>query len=63
MMRVAALVLALMLAGPPVHAEPANTPHALWEILDAHARRASISPEVAGSEITVSFTLECDRTL
>ncbi len=61
-MRALAAVLEPVPPVTPAHAEPANTPHAFWEILDAHGRRTSISPEVAGSEITVSFTLACDRT-
>lgn len=62
-MRIAALVLAMMLAGPPAQAESANTLHALWEALNTCARRAPVAPEAAGSEITVLFTLKRDGSL
>jgi hypothetical protein len=62
-MRVAAPVLALIVAGPPAHAEPANTLHALWDALSACARRAPVAPDAAGSEITVLFTLRRDGSL
>lgn len=62
-MCVAAPVLALILAVMPVHAEPADTPRALWQTLGACARRAPVAPGAAGSEITVLLTLRRDGTL
>ncbi|MGH1570267.1 hypothetical protein ACRAWG_05875 [Methylobacterium sp. P31] len=62
-MRPAALALALTLAGPVAHAQPANSLHDLWQALGACARRAQVAPEAAGSEITVLFTLKRDGSL
>jgi hypothetical protein len=61
--KLAALALGLTLAGSVAHAQPANSLHDLWQALDACARRAKVAPEVAGSEITVLFTLKRNGSL
>jgi hypothetical protein len=61
--KLAALALGLTLAGSVAHAQPANSLHDLWQALGACARRAKVAPEVAGSEITVLFTLKRNGSL
>ncbi|MFG4693398.1 hypothetical protein ACF0BX_19900 [Acinetobacter baumannii] len=63
MMRWTVPAFALMLAGSPALAEPANSLTGLWAALGTCTQHARVAPEAAGSEVTVLFTLRRDGTL